>query len=921
MRPQGRGDNNPTTASKAKKKAKKERRSVRLPCLSLRCFRPSVKKAIFDDAAEGEEQSGTALSGGARPPTTTKRSSRSTRQETKSGDPAEMETVSGSTVGAEPAKKSRPSTQELFRRAIAQAQADGDPWSKRELHALPAERVRRHRFDAGAREWLVDETLVKVERSAFDRGAMRRCFRIKKLSQQPNRKRRFHPLRWRYANNYIGKQYLDASTMAEDGGEKVTRLDVRLQQTAASFAQAFNRALCPPKKVSIIECFAVEFFERSPPEWMLVERFISGRDEYGRGFMKHNSNIGYVDEDEQRLTPQVFSAATFWLSRGVTMCTDVQGVGDLYTDPQLHTKAQSFGTGDLGRRGMAFFFQSYDARKNPLFKLLNIPAFELSPSEIRRCANAGKKGGKDSSKEWGYFAGADSSYESAAYSRRLSTATTMRRMRRAMLCKAESERRNGGESPETILACEAAIADARVAADDAADAVARLVETHHHGSEETQLIAAICTLATEGRQEQDLTKAKVAETFDLAEVLSEYFRFAARGKLSDSDSLSRNGSLLHEDVTPSNMMQQQRGPRFSTLRRWSSTAWSDGDDLDGAPPEVRAAFPVVASKKNKRMSDGGRYPDLNEEYQRSRPREALPDSRVDAPLRLALAECHAALAELECEGRFTEWRPDGGSSLFHCAKAAALGSAVAAHALGRWHGGRGPGSLAPRDALVGQTPRDVTQAGKLTILAALRGDPVACAHAGRNFTDGSGGVDKKRRPLARAFLEAALLASADPDDAFQAFIFATRPGDVVEADYACNGFHYDVRVKVVREDDGTCDVIYLEDDETETHVPWTRLRPKRTTPMTVIPPGQAGCSLPPRFDLLASLAVVAPDDLQAADYLDQAADSASRFRAPRLADTYRAKATALRRGEPNDAISTTTTTTTGKNTKKNAFFQ
>ena len=807
-------------------------------------------------------------------------------------------------------KKSR--TQELFRKAIAQAQLQGDPWGKHELHKIPAERARRHRFDAGRRAWLCDETLVKVERTAFDRGAMRRCFRMKKLSQQPNRSA-IHPLKWRTANNYIGKQYLDASAMAGDGGERVARLDVRLQQTCATFARSFNQSLSPPKRVQIIECFAIELFEREPAEWFLVERFISGRDEYGRGFMKHNSNIGYVDEEEQRLTPQVFSAATFWLSRGSCMATDVQGVGDLYTDPQLHTKAQSFGTGDLGRRGMAFFFQSYDAKKNPLFTLLGVPAFELSPSERRRCANAGKKNDDDDD-DWGYFA------NSGGFSKRLSTATTMRRMRRAMLCKAAE--RNGKESEETILACEMAFADARVAADEANQVIAHLLSTF----EEDALIEDIKKICRDNRRDQDLTHAKVAETFDIAEVLGDYFPFNQEASGFDSAAAPNKGILSsdtedeaallgEQQQAPTARAQQKnepdnssseekkksqdskavvprpRGSIYSTLRRWTSTAWTeDGEEIDGAPPEIRAAFPLNKKAKKKTLEDQTRYPDLNEAYQRSRKRVALPDAKKDATLRLALAECHAALAELECEGRFTDWRPDGGSSLFHCAKAAALGSAVAAHALGRWHAGRGPGSLAPRDALVGQAPRDVTQAGKLLVLAALRGDPVACARAGRAFADGSHGVTKKNRALARAFFESALEAAKDPDEAFSKFIFKTKPGDIVEADYACNGFHYDVRVKQVRDDDGTCDVVYLEDDETEIHVPWTRLRPKRSAPMTVIPPGQAGCSLPPRFDLLASLSVVAPNDKAKKEYLLRAAESAEKFRASHVAKAYREQA-------------------------------
>jgi Alpha-kinase family len=65
-----------------------------------------------------------------------------------------------------------------------------------------------------------------------------------------------------------------------------------------------------------------------------VERYISGTDMYGCGFVKHNTNSGFVDEDLHRVTPQVFSAFSFYESRGERLVADIQGVGDLYTDPQ-----------------------------------------------------------------------------------------------------------------------------------------------------------------------------------------------------------------------------------------------------------------------------------------------------------------------------------------------------------------------------------------------------------------------------------------------------------------------------------------------------------------------------------------------------------------------------------------------------------
>lgn len=50
------------------------------------------------------------------------------------------------------------------------------------------------------------------------------------------------------------------------------------------------------------------------------------------------------------LCPQAFSHFTFERSGHQLIVVDIQGVGDLYTDPQIHTeKGTDFGDGNLGR--------------------------------------------------------------------------------------------------------------------------------------------------------------------------------------------------------------------------------------------------------------------------------------------------------------------------------------------------------------------------------------------------------------------------------------------------------------------------------------------------------------------------------------------------------------------------------------------
>ena len=59
------------------------------------------------------------------------------------------------------------------------------------------------------------------------------------------------------------------------------------------------------------------------------------------------------------------------VGKEVTFLTMFLGVGDLYTDPQMHTvDMKDYGEANLGTRGMALFFSSHVC--NPLCELLGM---------------------------------------------------------------------------------------------------------------------------------------------------------------------------------------------------------------------------------------------------------------------------------------------------------------------------------------------------------------------------------------------------------------------------------------------------------------------------------------------------------------------------------------------------------------------
>ena len=111
----------------------------------------------------------------------------------------------------------------------------------------------------------------------------------------------------------------------------------------------------PPQKVQFVKAWVLELAERDRKPLVGVERFIEGE------YVKHNSNFGWIEESEDRNTPQAFSHFTYEASEHQMLCCDIQGVGDQYTDPQIHTvDGNDFGKGNLGQQGINKFYPGTD---------------------------------------------------------------------------------------------------------------------------------------------------------------------------------------------------------------------------------------------------------------------------------------------------------------------------------------------------------------------------------------------------------------------------------------------------------------------------------------------------------------------------------------------------------------------------------
>eukprot|EP01051_Picozoa_sp_SAG22_P005306 SAG22_NODE_311_length_12629_cov_20.911891_1_plen_628_part_10 len=91
--------------------------------------------------------------------------------------------------------------------------------------------------------------------------------------------------------------------------------------------------------------------------------------------------MAVVGTKQMRMTPHALSYFSWHYTEGKEMLCDVQGVEDLYTDPQMHSvEGLEYGEGNLGLDGMELFLTSH-VPGNPIEAKLGLPAFHLSPSE------------------------------------------------------------------------------------------------------------------------------------------------------------------------------------------------------------------------------------------------------------------------------------------------------------------------------------------------------------------------------------------------------------------------------------------------------------------------------------------------------------------------------------------------------------
>ncbi|UIZ25055.1 hypothetical protein KXD40_006691 [Peronospora effusa] len=245
----------------------------------------------------------------------------------------------------------------------------------------------KHVFDSEHRTWTSSRIKVKIDAEPFANGGLRQVFHLQDLSMPPPALRADDVSEdsvMSKCTSYVAKIAIDPNENPDTYFK-----DVEMQAVAAKYAKLYN-SYNPPRRVEFLEACILQLIPTGASEAgdqtienLTLSGTICGVEPFIAGeYHKHNNNYGYVSELE-RNTPQAFSHFTYEASGQQIIVVDIQGVGDHYTDPQIHSRrGKEFGKGNLALRGFERFLGSH--RCNPICRYLKLPLINPKDEEDRQ---------------------------------------------------------------------------------------------------------------------------------------------------------------------------------------------------------------------------------------------------------------------------------------------------------------------------------------------------------------------------------------------------------------------------------------------------------------------------------------------------------------------------------------------------------
>ncbi|CAF9906492.1 MAG: hypothetical protein GOMPHAMPRED_004743 [Gomphillus americanus] len=149
--------------------------------------------------------------------------------------------------------------------------------------------------------------------------------------------------------------------------------EMRGQTFCKAFALEFNSLVAKEYAIDFIVTTSLKgkSEKTGSNERLSLEPFIQG------DYVKYNNNCGYVNEDiagnMTNQAAQAFSHFTFERSHGQFLISDLQGVGNILTDPAVHAREPEryrLSDTNLGTDGFKFFFATHEC--NAVCKVLQL---------------------------------------------------------------------------------------------------------------------------------------------------------------------------------------------------------------------------------------------------------------------------------------------------------------------------------------------------------------------------------------------------------------------------------------------------------------------------------------------------------------------------------------------------------------------